>query len=36
VIALTARAHDAVLVSLDQRAAATYRRCGVPYELLAT
>ena len=36
VIALTARAHDAVLVSLDQRAAATYRRCGVRYELLAT
>ncbi|HQZ36929.1 MAG TPA: type II toxin-antitoxin system VapC family toxin [Ilumatobacteraceae bacterium] len=33
-IALTARAGDATLVSLDQRAAPTYRRCGVPFELL--
>lgn len=35
VIALTAAAHDAVLVSLDHRAAATYGRCGVRFELLA-
>ena len=33
-IALTAAAHDATLVSLDQRAADTYRRCGVRFELL--
>jgi predicted nucleic acid-binding protein len=36
VIALTAAAHNAVLVSLDQRAVLTYRRCGVRYELLGT
>jgi predicted nucleic acid-binding protein len=36
VIALTAAAHDAVLMSLDHRAATTYQRCGVRFELLAT
>lgn len=34
-IALTALAHGAHLVSLDRRAEATYRRCGVNFELLA-
>ncbi len=33
-IALGARAAGATLVSLDRRAAATYERCGVEYELL--
>jgi predicted nucleic acid-binding protein len=33
-IALTAATHDAVLVTLDQRAVPTYRRCGVRHELL--
>ncbi|MDO8391161.1 MAG: PIN domain-containing protein [Actinomycetota bacterium] len=33
-IALTAAAHGATLVSLDRRAADTYRRCGVRFELL--
>jgi predicted nucleic acid-binding protein len=33
-IALTAAAHGATLVSLDHRAADTYRRCGVRFELL--
>ena len=33
-IALTALAGDATLVSLDQRAAATYRRCGVKFEIV--
>jgi predicted nucleic acid-binding protein len=36
VIALTAAAHGATLVSLDQRAAVTYRRCGVRFEMLAS
>jgi predicted nucleic acid-binding protein len=35
VIALTAAAHSAILVSLDQRAVVTYGRCGVRYDLLA-
>ena len=35
-IALTARAGDAILVSLDQRAAPTYRRCSVTFEILGT
>jgi predicted nucleic acid-binding protein len=34
-IALTVRAHDGTLVSLDARAARTYARCGVRFELLA-
>lgn len=34
-IALTAAAHDATLLSLDRRAAETYRQCGVRFELLA-
>ena len=34
-IALTALAHAARLVSLDRRAESTYRRCGVDFELLA-
>jgi len=33
-IGLTALEHGATLVSLDRRAAATYRRCGVDFELL--
>lgn len=33
-IALTALAGDATLVSLDQRAAPVYRRCGVKFEIL--
>jgi len=33
-IALTALAGDATLVSLDQRAAPVYRRCGVTFEIL--
>ncbi len=36
VIALTAASHGAVLVTLDQRAIATYQRCGVRHELLGT
>lgn len=35
-IAVTAQAHDAMLVSLDARAATTYARCGVRFELLAS
>ena len=35
-IALTARAGEATLVSLDQRAASTYRRCGVHFEILGS
>ncbi|MCE9623536.1 MAG: PIN domain-containing protein [Actinomycetia bacterium] len=34
-IALTAAIHDVTLLSLDRRAAETYRRCGVRFELLA-
>lgn len=34
-IAMTAAAHGATLVTLDVRAEATYRKCGVAYELLA-
>lgn len=34
-IALTAAAHGAELLSLDRRAAETYRRCGVSCRLLA-
>ena len=33
-IALTVEAHGGTLVSLDTRAAATYSRCGVRFELL--
>jgi hypothetical protein len=33
-VALTALAHGARLVSLDRRAEATYRRCGLEFELL--
>ncbi|MEJ7797119.1 MAG: PIN domain-containing protein [Solirubrobacteraceae bacterium] len=33
-IAMTVQAHDATLVSLDARAARTYERCGVRFELL--
>jgi predicted nucleic acid-binding protein len=33
-IALGARGADATLVSLDRRAAPTYRRCGVRFDLL--
>lgn len=33
-IAISAREAAAVLVSLDRRAAATYERCGVTFELL--
>ena len=33
-IAMTVLAHDARLISLDRRAEATYRRCGVQFELL--
>lgn len=33
-VALSARAHGAELVSLDRRAADTYRRCDVTYRLL--
>ena len=33
-IAFTAEAHGATLISLDHRAAATYRRCGVVFRLL--
>jgi len=33
-IALTALASDATLDSLDRRAAATYRRCGVKFEIV--
>ncbi len=33
-IALSARAHRAELLSLDQRASETYRRCEVEYRLL--
>jgi predicted nucleic acid-binding protein len=34
-IAVTAEQHGALLVTLDARAALTYARCGVKYELLA-
>jgi len=33
-VAMSARAHGAELVSLDRRAAETYRRCEVAYRLL--
>ena len=33
-VALTAKAHGATLISLDTRAAATYARCEVGYVLL--
>jgi predicted nucleic acid-binding protein len=33
-IAMTARAHDAELLSLDRRADSTYRRCGARCRLL--
>jgi predicted nucleic acid-binding protein len=33
-IAFTAKAHDATLMSLDARAATTYERCGANFELL--
>ena len=33
-IALTALAHDATLLTLDERAAINYRRCGVTFQLL--
>lgn len=35
-IALTALDNDAVLVTLDHRATATYERCGLDYELLVS
>lgn len=35
-VAATARHHDAVLLTLDARAADTYRRIGVDYRLLST
>lgn len=35
-IALTAHDNNAVLVTLDQRATATYARCGVEFELLTS
>lgn len=34
-VAMTAAARGALLLTLDARAEATYRRCGVRYELLA-
>lgn len=34
IVAMSARAHGAELVSLDRRAAETYRRCGVALRLL--
>jgi predicted nucleic acid-binding protein len=34
IVAMSARAHGAELVSLDRRAAETYRRCDVAYRLL--
>jgi hypothetical protein len=34
VVAMSARAHGAELMSLDRRAAETYRRCEVAYHLL--
>ncbi len=33
-IALTARAHNATLVTLDRRAAVTYQLCQIDYEML--
>ena len=33
-IAITALAHDATLLTLDERAAINYRRCGVDFTLL--
>jgi predicted nucleic acid-binding protein len=33
-VAMSARAHDAELLSFDRRAADTYRRCGVSFHLL--
>lgn len=35
-IAMTAEQHGALLVTLDARAALTYARCGVAYEVLST
>jgi predicted nucleic acid-binding protein len=34
-VALSAAAHGAVLLTLDRRAEATYRKCGARYRLLA-
>jgi hypothetical protein len=34
-VALEAAAHDRVLLTLDQRAIATYQRLGVPFRLIA-
>jgi len=34
-VALEAAAHDRVLLTLDQRAMATYQRLGVPFRLIA-
>lgn len=34
-IALTAAAHGATLLTLDQRASETYRRCGVDFRMVA-
>ncbi len=34
-IAVTAECHDATIITLDARAARTYERCGVTFELLA-
>jgi predicted nucleic acid-binding protein len=34
VIALSAAAHSATLVSLDRRAEPTYRRCGAAFEMI--
>jgi hypothetical protein len=34
-VALEAAAHDRVLLTLDQRAMATYQRLGVPFRLVA-
>jgi hypothetical protein len=35
-VALSAAAHGATLLTLDRRALPTYRRCGVPHRLLPT
>lgn len=34
-VALTAADHDAHLYTLDRRAEATYRRCGIEYTLIS-
>lgn len=34
-VALTVREHDGVLLTLDARAAQTYRKLGIPFELAA-